>query len=70
MSREPRPCSKCPKWQDGYCPVRACLRPPDAPSCEYGRKKMNSANAAEYNRRKYGWKKRAPKPSTEEEDND
>jgi hypothetical protein len=29
---------------------------------------MNSANAAEYNRRKYGWKKRAPKPRMEEEE--
>ena len=46
----------------------ATMRPPDAPSCEYGRKMMNSRNATEYNRKKYGWKKRPKKPHVEEEE--
>lgn len=58
MSRKPRPCSRCPKWQDGYCPIRAVVRPPDAPSCDYGRRAMNSETAMEFNRKKFGWKRR------------
>ena len=68
MPRKPRPCAVCPKFDHGWCVHLATMRPPDAPSCEYGRKAMNSANAAAYNRKKYGWKKRAPKPSTEEKE--
>ena len=62
MSRPPRPCKMCPLWERGWCPHLATTRPPDAPSCEWGRKQMNNANAAEYNRKKFGWKKRVPKP--------
>ena len=68
MPRKPRPCAVCTKFDHGWCVGGGGGRPPDAPSCEYGRKAMNSANAAEYNRRKYGWKKRAPKPRTAEQE--
>ena len=58
MSRTP-PCSACPlRSANGWCAHRAITMPPEAPSCEWGRRKMNSAYAAEYNRRKFGWKKR------------
>jgi hypothetical protein len=41
------------------------MRPPDAPSCEWGRKKMNAEHSAEYNRKKFGWKKRETKAEQE-----
>lgn len=66
MSRRPRPCAVCPKFERGWCVHLASMRPPDAPSCEYGRRAMNSARAAECNRKRFGWKKREPK--TYEED--
>lgn len=68
MPRKPRPCAVCPKFERGWCVHLATMRPPDAPSCEYGRKIMNSENSAEYNRKKYGWKKREPKPIPIEEE--
>ena len=61
MSRPPRPCSKCPKWEAGYCPVYAKRMAPLHPSCEYGRRVMNSRKATEFNRKTYGWKARAPR---------
>ena len=68
MPRKPRKCAVCPKFERGWRVHLATMRPPDAPSCEYGRKMMNNANVAEYQRRKHGWKKRAPKPHVEEEE--
>ena len=60
MSRTPRPCSACPiRSANGWCAHLATTRPPNAPSCEWGRRKMNSQYAAWYNRKKFGWKKRA-----------
>ena len=68
MPRKPRPCAVCPKFDHGWCVHLATMRPPDAPSCEYGRKIMNNENAAEYNRKKFGWKKRDPKPVQPEDE--
>ena len=72
MSRTPRPCGICPlRSANGRCAHLATTRPPNAPSCEWGRRKMNSQYAAEYNRRKFGWKKREAKAKgleTEEDD--
>ena len=63
MSRTPRPCSVCPlRNANGWCAHLATTRPPNAPSCEWGRRKMNAERAAEYNRRKFGWKKREAEP--------
>lgn len=67
MSRKPRPCAVCPKFDHGWCLHLATMRPPDAPSCEWGRKKMNSEYCAEYNRRKFGWTKRAPETPPQED---
>ena len=61
MSRKPRPCAVCPKFERGWCVHLAEMRPPDAPSCEYGRRKMNSQAAVEFNRRKFGYKPRKRK---------
>lgn len=61
MSRKPRPCSACPKFGHGWCAHLAKVMLPDAPSCEFGRRKMNSEAAAECNRRKHGWRKRERK---------
>ncbi len=61
MSRKPRPCAKCPVWRPNWCSAFAMHRMPDAPSCELGRKKMNSRYCVEYNRRKYGWQPRRRK---------
>lgn len=62
MSRTPRPCSACPlRSPNGWCAHLAITRPPNAPSCEWGRRKMNSQYAMEYNRKKFGWKKREAK---------
>lgn len=47
MSRKPRPCAVCPKFERGWCVHLATMRQPDAPSCGYGRKIMNNANAAD-----------------------
>ena len=52
MSRRPRPCCKCPKWKSGECLVRGVRRVATAPSCEYGRAKMNSAYQVKWARRK------------------
>ena len=63
MPRKPRPCKECPKRDaNGVCVHLAKWASAHHPSCPYGRRAMNSENAAEYNRKKYGWKKRAPKP--------
>lgn len=69
MSRTPRPCSKCPERSKyGECLIQGKWINPDHPSCEYGRKLMDRENSAEYARRKYGYKKRAPKQEVEEEE--
>ena len=68
MSRTPRPCSKCPKFERGWCVHRAEMRPPDAPSCTYGRKLMNNETTKEINRKRFGWKKREPKPYNPEDE--
>ena len=70
MSRTPRPCRVCPLYANGWCAHRAITMPPEAPSCEFGRRKMNSEAAAECNRRKHGWKKRETKPEQELEEDD
>ena len=67
MSRRPRRCSVCPKFDRGWCVHRAEMRPPDAPSCEYGRKAMNNEISKEINRKRFGWKKRERKPHREDE---
>lgn len=43
MARPPRPCAKCPYWAHGWCALQGLRRNADAPSCEYGRKRMNAA---------------------------
>lgn len=68
MPRKPRPCAVCPKFDHGWCVHLATMRPPDAPSCEWGRKKMNAEYSAEYMRRKFGWTKRAPKVPPQEDE--
>lgn len=68
MPRKPRPCAVCPKFEHGWCVHLATMRPPDAPSCEWGRKKMNAEYSAEYMRRKFGWTKRAPKVPLQEDE--
>jgi len=68
MPRKPRPCAVCPKFDHGWCVHLATMRPPDAPSCEWGRKKMNAEYSAEYMRRKFGWTKRAPKAPPQEDE--
>ena len=65
MSRRPRPCAVCPKFERGWCVHLATMRPPDAPSCEYGRKAMNNETTKEINRKRFGWRKREPKPHRE-----
>lgn len=61
MLRKPRPCAVCPVWSANWCAHLAKVMLPDAPSCEWGRKKMNAEYSAEYMRRKFGWTKRAQK---------
>ena len=69
MSRPPRPCKVCPKRdKNGVCLIRGQVVVPDHPSCAYGRKLMNNAASAERLRRRFGWKKRVPKPYTENEE--
>ena len=46
MARPPRPCSKCPAYTPGYCPVRAVRLMPGARSCEYGRRLMDNPRLA------------------------
>ena len=70
MPRKPRPCSACPKFGHGWCAHLATTRPPNAPSCEWGRRKMNAEHSAEYNRKKFGWKKREAKQAQEQEEDD
>lgn len=68
MPRKPRPCGICPlRDANGWCAHLATTRPPNAPSCEWGRKKMNAEHSAEYMRRKFGWTKRAPKAPPQED---
>ena len=43
------------------------MRPPDAPSCEFGHKAMNNEISKETNRKRFGWKKRERKPHREDE---
>ena len=61
MSRKPRPCAKCPVWRPNWCAHLAKPMMPCAPSCEWGRRQMNSRYCVEYNRRKYGWQPRKRK---------
>ncbi len=69
MSRTPRPCSKCPKSdKNGVCVHLAKWVSAHRPSCAYGRKQMNNETTKEINRRRFGWKKRTPKPYTPPED--
>lgn len=69
MGRTPRPCSKCPKRErNGVCLIKGQYVVPNHPSCAYGRKLMNNELSAEYNRKRFGWKKREPKPYTPPED--
>lgn len=69
MSRKPRPCAVCPlRSPNGWCSHLATTRPPNAPSCEWGRRKMNSQYCVEYNRKKFGWNPRRPKPEPEVDD--
>ena len=69
MSRAVRPCGKCPvRDKFGVCVVRGKWMSPLHPSCAYGRKMMNNAASAECKRRRFGWKKRVPKPYTENEE--
>lgn len=71
MSRTPRPCSVCPlRSTNGWCAHLATTRPPNAPSCEWGRRKMNAERAAEYNRKKFGWKKRETRAEQGQEEDD
>lgn len=43
MSRTPRPCGICPlRNTNGWCAHLATTRPPNAPSCEWGRRKMDA----------------------------
>lgn len=71
MSRPPRPCSSCPKRDKfGTCLIRGEWISARHPSCAYGRKLMNNEIAKEINRRRFGWKKRAPKPYTPPEDDE
>ena len=68
MSRRVRRCAVCPKFErGGWCVHLATMRPPDAPSCEFGRKAMNNETSKEINRRRFGWKKRESKPHREDE---
>lgn len=67
MSRKPRPCAVCPVWFANWCAHLAKVILPDAPSCAWGRKKMNAEYSAEYMRRKFGWHKRAPKAPPQED---
>ena len=48
----------CPKWSNSYCPIKAMVMLGNAPACDYGRKLMYNAYAAEWMRRKHGFKKR------------
>lgn len=71
MSRTPRPCSKCPKRdKNGVCVHLAKWVSAHRPSCAYGRKAMNNERSKEINRKRFGWKRRVPKPHVEEPDND
>ena len=54
MSRPPRPCFRCPLWQHGVCLIRGIRRVASAPSCEYGRAKMNRAYQARRRKKRTG----------------
>jgi len=58
MGRPRRPCRRCPKWHANYCPIKAQFMVPTHPACDYGIKFMHNAAAAEYQRKKHGYKKR------------
>lgn len=69
MSRSVRPYAKCPKRdKNGVCLIRGQVVVPNHPSCAYGRKLMNNEYVKEINRKRFGWKKREPKPYTPQED--
>ena len=53
MPRKPRPCSACPlRSANGWCAHRAITMPPEAPSCEWGRRKMNAGHSTNKKRRR------------------
>ena len=56
--RRKRTCGQCPKNDFGWCVVRAEIRPPDAPACDYGKRMMYDAYNAEWMRKKHGHKPR------------
>ena len=69
MNRSVRPCVKCPKRdKNGVCLIRGQVVVPNHPSCAYGRKLMNNETAKEINRKRFGWKKREPKPYNPEDE--
>lgn len=69
MSRLPRRCRECPKRdENGVCVVHAQWVSAFHPSCPYGRRMMNNAASAEYQRRKHGYKPRKPKQKPEVDD--
>ena len=49
MGRRRRRCGVCPKFDKGWCPIRAEMRPPDAPACVHIDKflKKNKPNESE-----------------------
>ena len=51
-------------WDKPWNPIVGCR--PCSPACEFGRRKMNSQAAVEFNRRKFGWKPRKRKEPVEE----
>lgn len=52
-------CERCPKRdKNGVCVIYAKLMVPRAPACEYGRRMIGNAYAAEWMRRRHGHKKR------------
>lgn len=69
MSRQRRRCRECPKRdENGVCVVHAQWVSAFHPSCPYGRRMMNNAASAEYQRRKHGYKPRKPKQKPEVDD--
>ena len=69
MSRPPRPCSSCPKRDKfGTCLIRGEWISARHSSCAYGRKQMNNEYVKEINRKRFGWKKREPKPYNPEDE--
>ena len=48
-TRSDRRCRECPKYGKGHrwCPLKACMRSPDARVCKYGLLLLNAAALAE-----------------------